>query len=413
MKRIAIAVIALLALTITGRAQGQRAQSKQITQLEQLSEPPIHETSGTLFENVAKVLARYYVDEKFRKEQLPALVEQYRPRAASATSFRGQCEVVEELLSHIPASHLGLLSGMAQRTMMADLFQAPFPTFGFQVIGSGPTAYAGTILEGGPAARAGLLLGDRLVAIDGTLIEESPRVDWRTDDAYIGDERDPSVRYVLAFHGDGDRITLRIERHPGEFVDIGIAADAYSAFKAAEASVRVVRTGDTSIGYLHFWYVHIAGVPDLIKHAVEGPLKGVDALVIDLRGRGGSAAEVPRIIAAVENYRKRTGRPVVALADRQSRSAKDILTYEFKQRGIRIVGEASAGAVMPASFADVGSDYVLMFPATRLPKYSDLLELKPVKPDVPAERATVFAAGRDPILDAGLAEARRLAKPKK
>jgi hypothetical protein len=68
---------------------------------------------------------------------------------------------------------------------------------------------------------------------------------------------------------------------------------------------------------------------------------------------------------------------------------------------------------MPASFADVGFDSVLMFPALRLPKYSDLLEGKPVPPDVPVERAALFAAGHDPILDAGLAEARRLAKLRK
>jgi len=136
-------------------------------------------------------------------------------------------------------------------------------------------------------------------------------------------------------------------------------------------------------------------------------------MVIDLRGRGGSASEVTRIIDVVDKYRKRTGKPVVALADRQSRSGKDLLVYEFKQRGIRIVGEASAGAVIPATFADVGFDSVLMFPSFRLPKYSDLLELKPIPPDVLVERAGVFAAGQDPILDAGLDEARRLAKPKK
>ena len=50
-----------------------------------------------------------------------------------------------------------------------------------------------------------------------------------------------------------------------------------------------------------------------------------------------------------------------------------------------------------------------MFPAIRLPKYSDLLELKPVAPDVLVERPGLFAAGRDGILEAGIAEARRLA----
>jgi hypothetical protein len=54
-----------------------------------------------------------------------------------------------------------------------------------------------------------------------------------------------------------------------------------------------------------------------------------------------------------------------------------------------------------------------MFPSFRLPKYTDLLELKPVQPDVPVERAGVFAAGHDPIFDGGLAEARRLVGSKK
>jgi len=65
--------------------------------------------------------------------------------------------------------------------------------------------------------------------------------------------------------------------------------------------------------------------------------------------------------------------------------------------------------VIPAAFADVGHDSILMFPAIRLPKYSDLLELKPVAPDVLVERPGLFAAGRDGILEAGIAEARRLA----
>jgi carboxyl-terminal processing protease len=295
--------------------------------------------------------------------------------------------------------------------MMADLLQAPYPSFGFQAIGSGDRVYAGMVLEAGPAARAGLLSGDRLVSIDGTPVEESARLDWRTDDAHIGDERDPSVRQLIA--AAGDRIALRVERRPGEFVNVHITAEEYTAFDAAEASVRVIRSESTAIGYLHFWYVHITGVPELIKRSVEGRLRNVDALVIDLRGRGGSAGEVTRIVTMLEEYRKNTGKPVVALVDRQSRSGKDILVYEFKQRGIRIVGEASAGAVIPATFADVGHGSVLMFPTMRLGKYTDMLELKPIPPDVLVERVGMFAAGHDPILDAGVAEARQLARPKK
>jgi C-terminal processing protease CtpA/Prc len=366
----------------------------------------INETSGSLFENVVAVLQSRYVDQDFRTKALPALVTKYRQQAAAATTLKAQRQVVHQLLSHIPASHLGLLSAHSHRLIFADLLRVAYPNFGFQLIGSGEHLYAGMILQGGPAARGGLLTGDRIVTIDGVAVTDSPRLDWRTDDAYIGDERDPSVQHLIA-RAD-ERVDLRVERRPGEFVNLSIAAEEYTAFDAAEASVRVIRSGGKSVGYLHFWYVHIGGVPALIQSALAGRLKDVDALVIDLRGRGGSAAEVPRIVSVVREYRERTGRPVVALSDRQSRSGKDILLYEFKTMGVRIVGEASAGAVIPASFADVGHDSVLMFPTMRLPKYTDLLELKPVEPDVAAVRPGLYAAGRDGIIEAGIKEALRL-----
>jgi carboxyl-terminal processing protease len=403
---VGLASILALPAPIAGQTPVPPVASPE-AQFAALTRLTLAETSGTLFDNVVAMLAARFVDADFRTKQLPALADKYRSRAAAAVTLQEQREVVHQMLSHIPASHLGLLSTYAHRTLMADLLQVPYPSFGFQVIGAGAGAYAGMILQGGPAARAGLLLGDRLLTVDGVPVEESRRLDWRTDDAFIGDERDPSVRYVVA--AANDRIRLRVERRPGEFVNLDVEAEAYTPFDAAENSVRVVRSGGKSVGYLQFWYVHIQGVPDLITHAVEGRLRNVDALVLDLRGRGGSAAEVNRIVQVVERYRKSTGRPIVALSDRQSRSGKDILIYEFKKRGVRIVGEASAGAVIPASFADVGHDSVLMFPAFRLPTYSDLLELKPIQPDVLVERSGLFAAGRDAIFDAGIAEALRLA----
>ena len=49
-----------------------------------------------------------------------------------------------------------------------------------------------------------------------------------------------------------------------------------------------------------------------------------------------------------------------------------------------------------------------MFPAVRLPRYTDILEFKPVEPDVMVERAGPFASGRDSILDVGIQEAVKL-----
>ena len=411
MRRVLVAFAAALALSAPVPAQtpaprqGPPPQglTPTVETLNRIAVPSFRETSGTLFENVVALLSQRYVDETFRKEELPKIVEKYRERAKESVTLAEQRQVVHEMLSHIPASHLGLLSKATHRALFADLLRVAYPNFGFQLIGSGDSYYAGMVLENGPAIRSGLLTGDRIVTVDGVPVRQSPRFDWRSDDSHFGDERDPAVHQLMA--AAGDRIELRVERRPGEFVNVSIGAEEYSAFDAARASARVIRREGRSIGYVHFWFVHLTGVPELLTEKIEGEFKDTDALIIDLRGRGGSATEVTRIVTLVRDFIARTKRPVVALVDRQSRSGKDILAYEFKQHGVRLVGEPSAGAVIPAMFGDVGHDSILMFPTFKLPNYTDKLEFQPVEPHVTAERPSLFAAGRDAILEAGIKEA--------
>ena len=367
------------------------------------------ETKGTLFENVTNVLEKKYYDQRFRTNELPELVSQFTERAKRATSLLEERQITEELLSHVPSSHLGLISKTTHRYVIYDLEGRPYPTFGFQLIEVNSKYYAFTVLEGGPGARAGLLPWDRVAAIDGIPTEQSPRVDFRSDDAYIGDDRDPPVHYVTA--AAGETIRLKVERRPGKLLDLTIPAEDYSAFRAAKESARIINAEGRSFGYIHFWYVHLAGVPELLKQKFDGEFSSCDGLIIDLRGRGGNGNAIARIVDVLRADREKRNRPIVALVDRQSRSAKDVLAYEFKNKGVaRLVGEPTAGAVIPASFADVGHDTILMFPTFKLPRYTDLLEHKPVEPDVVVQRAGPLSAGDDPILNAGLAEVLKLAK---
>jgi C-terminal processing protease CtpA/Prc len=417
LKAARFALFALFSAVTTVSAQGPPPQARPATTtavglpatvetLNRIATPGFRETSGSLFENVVALLQQRYVDETFRKEQLPKLVEQYRERARESSTLHQQRQVVHEFLSHIPASHLQVLSKTTHRAMMAELLRVAYPNFGFQLVGSGQDYYAGMVVEGGPAVRYGLLLGDRIISVDGVPVAQSPRLDWRSDDAHIGDERDPAIRQLLA--AAGDRVELRVERRPGEFVQVSIGAEEYSAFDGARASARLIRTNGKTFGFLHFWFVHLAGVPQLLQEKIDGEFRDADGLMIDLRGRGGSATEVVRIVTIVRDYIQRTGRPVVALIDRQSRSAKDLLAHEFKAMGVRLVGEPTAGAVIPASFGDVGHDSVLMFPVIKLQVYTDLLEFKPTEPHVLVERSGLFAAGRDAIFEAGVRESLRL-----
>jgi len=367
------------------------------------------ETSGSLFDNVASVLSKKYYDERFRSKDLPKLISQFAEKSKQTKELHDQRELVEEFLSHIPASHLGLLSKQTYHYMALDLEGQLYPTFGFQLMNVNGKYYAASILEGGPGQRAGLLTWDRVVSIDGEPVERSPRLDWRSDDAYIPDDRDPPVHYLSAARDD--TIQIKVERSKDKFVTLTVRADDYSAFAAAKASAHIFHREGRNLAYLHIWYIHLTGVPELLNREIEGEFKDCDALVLDLRGRGGNGAAISKIVDTLRKVNESKHRPIVTLFDRQSRSAKDVLAYEFKRTGIaRLVGEPTAGAVIPASFADVGYDTILMFPTFKMPRYTDLLELKPVQPDVYVERAGPLSAGADTILEAGLDEALKMVK---
>jgi hypothetical protein len=146
----------------------------------------------------------------------------------------------------------------------------------------------------------------------------------------------------------------------------------------------------------------------MLRELFAGEFANADGLVLDLRGRGGNGVVVPDFVQILADWR----RPIVALTDRQSRSAKDALAYEFKQRHLAtLVGEPTAGAVIPASFAQVGNETMLMFPSFTLGGYTEKLELKGgVAPDILVERAGPYSAGGDPIFDRGKLEIARLLK---
>jgi len=358
----------------------------------------------TLFENVANALSERYYDQQFRQNELPRLVELYRDRAARAVGFEEHREVVHEFLTNIPATHLALISAASREGMMSELAGRSAPSFGFELIEVDGKHYAFNVLEDGPAALAGLRRGDRIVTVDGELVSGSPRLDWRTDDAFLPD--DP----VRALQGKlDDRVALRIERTPGKYLDIKVSCEPYSAWEAAQASARIVERAGKRIGVIHFWLIHMTGPDALLKEKLDGDFASCDALVLDLRGRGGSGTMVERMLNVLEGRTSAWQKPVVALINRHSRSAKEVIAYEFRRRDLgSLVGERTAGAVIPASMADVGHGMHLMFPTFTLPKHTEVLEFKGVEPDVLVAEVGPYSAGADPIFEAGIDEAVRL-----
>lgn len=359
----------------------------------------------SLFENVAAVLAERFYDEEFRENELPKLIERYRERAVKAKDFDAECDVVQGFLSNIPATHTALIRSDTFDGMLKELSGSSAPMFGFELIEYDGKQYAFNVLEKGPADIAGLRRGDRIVLIDGVMPSDSPRLGWRTDDAFLPD---PPVRPVLG--AEDDTMKLRIERTPGKYTDLEVRCTPYSAWEAAKASVRVVEHDGKRIGVIHFWLIHMSGPDELLQEVLEGKLASCDALVLDLRGRGGSGFMVSRMLDVLDGTTSSWTKPVVGLINRHSRSAKEVIAFELRKLALgSLVGERTAGAVIPVSIRDVGFGMSLMFPSFSMPEYTDLLEFKGVAPDVVVSEVGPYSAGADPIFEAGVIEAARLA----
>lgn len=351
---------------------------------------------GRLFDKVVKTLNRYYYDKEFRRGELLDIAGSYQPVAERAESLDVEREVIHSFLSEIPVSHLALYSRTTYRALEYELQNQRMPTFGFDLQEVGGKMFVYRLLDGGPAFEAGLLRRDRVVALDGVPLEESDRLDWRSDDAFLPD---PPVHRLLC--EEGDVVTLLVERRPGRHLSLKVEARNYSSFEAAGASCRIITRGGKDIGYIHFWYIHHEGPAELLRELTKGAFKQCDGLILDLRGRGGNAHTVNKMTSVLDHTWH--PRPLVVLVDAGTRSAKEVLTYKIRKKELGlIVGECTAGAVIPASFKKVGEDSVLMFPSFTLGRYTDVLEGVGVEPDILVGDAGPFSAGADPILEAGV-----------
>ncbi len=397
MRLFKIAAISFTILATTAFAVAQQ-DDQNSTSDQSAGEASSNEAS--LFDNAAAALRERFVYQQFREEKLPGIIERHRDRAKSAKTLAEQRQVVHDLLSEIPASHMGVLSKSTFRHLMGELFSKTQPTFGFELMELDGKHFAHSVLEGGPAAEAGLRRGDRIMLIDGLRLESNDRLDWRSDDSFLVD---PPIRRLKC--QEGDSIKLLVEREWGDTFEIELSAENYSAFMAARASAKTITIEGKKIGYIHFWFIHLTGVAELLKEKLEGEFADCDALIIDLRGRGGSGGALQGIYDVLSGKNSDWNRPVIALVNRRSRSAKEVMAYEMKRQEIAlIVGERTAGAVIPASFAEIGDETMLMFPAIQFGNYTSLLEGKGVEPDLFVMEAGPYSAGADPLLETGLLE---------
>jgi carboxyl-terminal processing protease len=416
---------------------------------------------GKLYDSVVETIEKNFYDEGLLKRlDWSGRAAAVRPSVVSAPTNAEAIRRINALLGELNTSHTALFSpDDYQYYILLDIVGAGANGFGLMARkfwGNGPyypgigaftreidgRHFVDGVLEGSPAARAGLTYGDEIISVDGK-----------------------PYTPVAAFRGKiGTSVALSVRREanaqPQELgVDV-VAIRPTNAFSAAtENSARVIERNGSRVGYIHIWASHES---DSVKKALaridpgfsdeeerrrgrrgaragdaarDAP-KPLDFLIVDMRGRvGGSMDVAGQILDLVDSRQKPywggtrimgrngernfdsqraasfRGRSAL-LTNENTRSAAEIVAHGYKRSGFGpVIGTPSAGAVSSGRTFAMPGDLLLYVAVSGLEFDGKPLEGAGVAPDQRVERPLPYAAGADPVLDAAVNKLAGAAKP--
>jgi carboxyl-terminal processing protease len=370
-----------------------------------------------VFEQVWQTVNENFYDPKLNGVDWKAMRQKYEPQAARTKSTQEVAGVINQMLSELRTSHTRFyIPDDPAYYQLLGIFQARNPEFQKELkkfFPKGKIEYSGIgaftkdingktfvsgILDGSPAAKTGLKVGDQLLSVDNRPYQP-----------------------IQSFTGKaGQKVTLLIQRTPDANSQEKIAVtpkmfDASTMFlEAQQASTQVIQRNGKKIGYVHIW--SNAADPDqekLREDLIYGRLRDAQALVLDLRdGWGGgdigylnifTAQEGPSITSIPRNGKRYTyisqwKKPVVMVINEGSRSSKEILAYAFQQHKIGpVVGSKTTGAVVAGRpFLMSDGSFLYLAVSNVFINENQRLEGKGVTPDINVPFSLEYAQGADP-----------------
>lgn len=367
------------------------------------------------FEQVWQIVNDNFFDPNFNGISWQDIHEKYRPPASQTRSKAELAEVINQMLAELRTSHTHFYtSDEPEYYQILGIFLPRNPELQRQLENSlpeGKPQYSGigiftkqrngstfisAVLDGSSASEAGLLVGDRLLSVEGQ--------PFHPIQSFRGKENQP--------------VKLLIQRSstPGNYQEIIVTPtilDGMTMFlDAMKASVQVVEQAGRKVGYIHLWsYAGEQFQKQLEAELFYGRLKDVNSFVLDLReGWGGASASylniyTPRNIKITGTARNRTpstsssawSRPVVMLVNEESRSGKEILAYGFRKYGIgTVVGTKTAGAVVQGNLFAMDDGSVLYLAVANVHLDEDQrIEGVGVQPDIEVPFSLEYARGLD------------------
>jgi carboxyl-terminal processing protease len=392
----------------------------------------IKQDFSRLLDSVAETISEHFWDKQRLSEVgWTKLVADARRDIVDAPDLKAAAEQINTLLGKLKMSHTGFLTpddvdyyvllsvfggaGMPpkdfdERFWGANVTYAGIGHFAVRIDGRD---FVDLLLEGSPAARAGLKVGDEMVAVDG-----APHHQIRSFRGKVGHEVQVTVR--------------RARDGPTETVPIKVMAIApLHAFREATgASARIIEADGRRIGYVHVWdsvgeesgnALHSALAKLGVNVSGERSGRGrnektvplpLDGLIVDMRGKiGGTATTAARYLNLIDprgplmmtrNRPQRNtsvrGRTAV-LIDHHTRSTGELFVHAYKrERQGPLIGTSTAGAVSAArAFAMPGGN-LLYVAVSGLEVDGEILEGPGVAPDIEVVRPLPYPQGADPVL---------------
>jgi carboxyl-terminal processing protease len=383
---------------------------------------PNKELNERLFDAVVKTTLDHFQDaDRLRAIEWDRLVANHRSAVLEARTITEAAERINELLARLETSHTAVFTpDRVEYFILLDVFrnQRNMKDLLAERFGNHPVSYEGIgiftgvidghhfvdgVVEGSPAASAGLKFGDEIVTVDG-----SP---FTPISSFVG-KADHKARVEVRRQRDGplDTIEIAVER-----------LEPLASFRRALiSSMRVDTLNGKRIGYVHVWAARGPEIANLFRDALQKDFQPpIDGLIVDLRGRiGGDIpttqgyldAVAPRgplitshtrrgVFPAPISYRGRA----VLLTDHHTRSAAEIFAHTWKREQIGpIIGTRTARAVSASRLYPLPGGAVLQLAVADLDIDGERLEGVGVSPDIEVERPVAFTEGADPVLARGL-----------